>query len=255
MSNRLVTRREFVLLWFVAVSIVLGSVVTIWMEHRGRAPVNKERAVASASAAVRPASSEVSIPIPAVAPSGAQMSPSIEVRPLNSAGGGEIVVEVAGNVRRPGVYRFDRGATVADAIERAGGLSEDGDTSCLNRAAALLPATKLVVPGKRSAVRVDGRVSMTIPGAVDNIPQYRADSIAAGTVSAHHKPSAVVNINTASADQLETLPGIGPKIAQSIIEHRRSHPFVRIEDIMEVPRIGPKTFAHLRPLITVDGSR
>jgi len=74
--------------------------------------------------AVRSASSEESNPIPAVAPSGAQMSPSIEVKPLNSAGGGAIVVEVAGKVRQPGVYRFDRGATVVDAIDRAGGLLE-----------------------------------------------------------------------------------------------------------------------------------
>jgi len=252
MSNRLLTRREYVLLCFVAVAIVIGSLVTVWLDRRGRSPVEKKPAVATTAVLEQE-----------LAPEPADSAPSPElaraaevdtiVAPVQVD---EIAVEVTGSVRRPGVYRFAPGATVADAIDRAGGLSEDGDTTPLNRAAPLLPATRLVVPGRRPAVRIDGRVALTVPDPVDNIRQYRADWHGPGPevigIEAGRSASPI-NINTASREQLETLPGIGPKIADSIIEYRRSRPFARAEDIMEVPRIGPKTFAKLRPLITVDG--
>jgi len=253
MSNRLVTQREFVLLFFIVGSILLGSVVTVWMEMCGRSPVEREPAVAAAASvksepAAEPSGLEqpVELPLPATEP--AEQIPPVP----------EIVVEVAGRVRRPGVYRFPSGATVADAIVRADGVSDDGDTEPLNQAAPLLPATKLTVPGKPSVTRVDGRVALTIPDAVDNIRQYRAGwtgaEVAAPGVPAD-RLQPVVNINMASKDQLETLPGIGPKTAEAIIGFRRAKPFVRVEDIMEVSGIGPKTFDRLRPLITVGNLR
>jgi len=251
MSNRLVTRRESVLLSFIVGSILLGSVVTVWMEMRGRSPVEKEPAVAAAAAA-EPAA-EPSIREQPAEPPRPAVEPAKQIAPVS-----EIAVEVAGSVRRPGVYRFTIGATVADAITRAGGLSDDGDTEPLNQAAALLPATKLIVPGKPSVTRMDGRVALTIPDAVDNIPQYRAGwtgtEVAAPGVPAG-RAQLVVNINTASKGQLETLPGIGPKTAEAIIAFRRARPFVRVEDIMEVSGIGPKTLERLRPLITVGSLR
>jgi len=253
MSNRLVTQREFVLLFFIAGSILLGSVVTVWMEMRGRSPVEKEPAVAAAASVEPESAAEPSAqqqptepPMPATEPAG-------QIVPVP-----EIAVEVAGSVRRPGVYRFISGATVADAIARAGGVSHNGDTEPLNQAAPLLPATRLTVPGKPSVTRVDGRVALTIPDAVDNIPQYRAgwtppEVAAPGVPAGRAQP--VVDINVASKDQLETLPGIGPKTAEAIVEFRRARPFVRVEDIMEVSGIGPKTFDRLRPLITVRNLR
>jgi len=261
MSNRLVTRREYVLLWFIAGAIVIGSVVTVWLEKRGRSPVEKEPAIAAAAVAAPQPAAELSVPEEPAQPvqsSAAELSPGPDPAHRETGSGGEIVVEVVGGVRVPGVYRFGRGATVDDAIQCAGGLSADGDTTSLNRAAPLLPATKLTVPRKRSAGRIDGRVALTIPDPVENIPQYRAGWTGSGTGSAgtttdQFRP--LVNINRASAAELETLPRIGPKTAQAIIGHRRTKPFARIEDIMEVPRIGPKTFETLRPFITVNGSR
>ncbi len=253
MSNRLVTHREFVLLSFIVGSILLGSVVTVWMEMRDRSPVEKEPAEATAAPVEPQPAAEPSLRgKPAELP-----QPTVEPVP-QPARAAEIAVEVAGSVRRPGVYRFTSGATVADAIARAGGLSDNGDTEPLNQAAPLLPATKLTVPGKPSVTNVDGRVALTIPDAVDIIPQYRAGwtgaDVAAPGVAAG-RVQQIVDINTASRNQLETLPDIGPKTAEAIIAFRRVRPFVRVEDIMEVRGIGPITFERLRPLITVRSLR
>ncbi len=255
MSNRLVTRRESMLLWSVAAAILVGSLVTVWMEARGRSPVEKEPAVAAA--ADLPSESDTSVPAHlAAGPAAAEEPPKPDAVATSQEA---IVVEVAGSVRRPGVYQFARGETVADAIDRAGGLTDTGDTTPLNRAAPLLPATKLVVPAKPSAARVDGRVVLTVPKRVEIIPQYRADwpgELAAAAVGAQDGGlGARVNVNTASREELETLPGIGPKTAQAIIEYRRARPFGRIEDITRVRGIGPKTLERLRPLVTVGGPR
>jgi len=254
MSNQLVTRREYVLLWFIAGAVLVGSVVTVWLEKRGRSPVEKEPAIAVAAVAEPEPAVDLPLPEESAQPHQSDpKEPALDPLPAEIGHAGEIVVEVVGAVRLPGVYRFVRGATVADAIQFAGGLAADGDTTSLNRAAPLVPATKLIVPRKRSAGRIDGRVALTIPDPVENIPQYRAGwSGTTGTRADGSSP--LVDVNTAPAAELETLPGIGPKMAGAIIEHRRTKPFVRIEDIMEVPRIGPKTFETLRPLITVDGS-
>jgi competence protein ComEA len=244
MANRLVTQREFVLLCFIAGAILVGSGVVVWTERQGRVPVEKIPAVADAGEMA--VAAEIDVP-------GGDEEPALRVvekaaEPVEPSSVEEIVVEVAGAVSRPGIYRFVPGATVADAIEMAGGAADGAEFGELNRAANLLPGTQLSVPYKRSAVRVDGKVVVTMPGKSELLPQYRTDWTGGGGSSG----GKVVNINIATASELETLTGVGPKTAAAIIGYRERRPFARVDDIVAVPGIGPKTLETLRPFITVN---
>lgn len=142
-----------------------------------------------------------------------------------------LVVQVLGAVPRPGVYEFPEGSRVRDAIDAAGGLLADAEVSSLNLVAPLEDGQQLEIPFSGSA-----------------------PAPAATTVSATSAPPSadLININTATLEQLDSLPGIGPTTAQKILDYRTAKgPFQRIEDIMNVSGIGPATFDKLKPLITV----
>ena len=143
-----------------------------------------------------------------------------------------LVVQVMGAVPRPGVYEFPEGSRVRDAIDAAGGLLTEADTSAMNLAAPLEDGQQLDIP--------------YVGGAA---PAVTAEP-AAATQAANAED--LLNINTATVDQLDALPGIGPTTAQKIIDYRTANgPFARIEDIMNVSGIGPATFDKLKDLITV----
>ena len=145
-----------------------------------------------------------------------------------------IVVHVVGAVPRPGVYEFPKGARVRDAILAAGGLLTDADVGIINMAALLQDGQRLEIPSLSGTPGTPSAV--TTP--------------AAGTPSV--SDGDLVNINTATLDQLDALPGIGLITAQKIIDYRTVHgPFQRIEDIKNVPNIGPVTFDKIKALITV----
>lgn len=146
-----------------------------------------------------------------------------------------IVVHVVGAVPRPGVYEFPKGARVRDAILAAGGLLTDADVGIINMAALLQDGQRLEIPSLSGTPGTPSAV--TTP--------------AAGTTPA---PSSgdLININTASLVQLDSLPGIGPTIAQHIVDYRTEHgPFQSINDLMNVAGIGATTFEKLKNLITV----
>ncbi|HVN14908.1 MAG TPA: helix-hairpin-helix domain-containing protein [Anaerolineales bacterium] len=145
-----------------------------------------------------------------------------------------IVVNVVGAVPRPGLYEFADGSRVQDAINAAGGLLTDADTSAINLAARLEDGQQLVIPFTGGSVQ--GTNSNSSLGQSTTVPSS----------------GDLVNINTATLDELDTLPGIGPTTAQKIVDYRTQHgPFQRIEDIMNVSGIGPATFDKLQNLITV----
>lgn len=149
-----------------------------------------------------------------------------------------IEVHVIGAVLRPGVYLFTDGSRVQDAITAAGGLTTDANTEGINLAAKLEDGQQLNIPG-------GGGVANTAPQAT------AAFRVLTGAVTA--TPSTeLININTASATELEALPGIGPTLAQRIVDYRTQHgPFQTIEDIMNVAGIGPAVFDQIQGLITV----
>lgn len=144
-----------------------------------------------------------------------------------AASSGEVVVHVVGHVAAPGVVRLPVGARVTDAVEAAGGALAEADLSALNLARTLVDGEQVMVPA---------------PGDVPT------------TVGAAAAPSdSRVDLNTADAGALDALPGIGPVLAQRIVDHRTAAPFGSVDDLDDVPGIGPALMAELRDLVRVQG--
>jgi competence protein ComEA len=149
--------------------------------------------------------------------------------------GGWAVVQVAGAVRRPGVYRLRLGERVDDAVRLAGGPQADADLAGVNLAAKVEDGRQVVVP-------VRGAAAAASPG-----------SAAGGAPLAAGAPAgAPVNLNTATAGQLDQLEGVGPVTAQKILAYRQAHGgFRSVSELGQVPGIGEKRLAALRERVTV----
>lgn len=147
-----------------------------------------------------------------------------------------VLVHVDGAVASPGVYALlMEDPRVEDAVEAAGGLAEGADTTTLNLAAPVADGTKVHVPA-------EGEAAQAAPGEAAS---------AAGTAAAPGS-GGLVNINTADAAALQTLPGVGEATASAIIQDREQNgPFSSTEDLMRVSGIGEKKFAKVRDLICV----
>jgi competence protein ComEA len=136
------------------------------------------------------------------------------------------LVHVAGAVRHPGVYRLHDGDRVKDAVERAGGARAGADVNAINLAAKVADGQQVVVPRRGGAAPAAGDAGEGVAGAAAQPP---------------------VSLNSATAEQLDTLDGVGPATAQKILDWRREHGgFRSIDDLGEVPGIGPKRMAALR---------
>ena len=149
----------------------------------------------------------------------------------------EVYVDVDGAVASPGVYRLQDGARVSQAIDAAGGLTAEADVTGLNRASKVTDGQKIYVPtvGEQQAALAAG-------GAEGGA------AAASGTGTS----SGLVNINTASAAELQTLSGIGPSMAQSIIDERTQNgAFASVDDLMRVSGIGEKKLAKIKDCICV----
>ncbi len=144
-----------------------------------------------------------------------------------------LIVDVAGWVRKPGVFEFQLGDRVIDAVERAGGARDNADLTLLNLAASLVDGQQILVPKKGSQP----------PGTTTG---------STGTTGTPGTIGTLVNINTADEAALETLNGVGPVLAASIIAYRTEHgPFTSVDQLDEVSGIGPATMEDLRSQVTV----
>jgi competence protein ComEA len=136
------------------------------------------------------------------------------------------LVHVAGAVRRPGVYRLREGERIEDAVRRAGGVRQGADVNAINLAAKVADGQQVVVP------RHGGGVPVAAAGS---------------TGDAGGAPQAPISLNSATAEQLDTLDGVGPATARKILDWRQQHGgFRSIADLGQVPGIGPKRLAALR---------
>jgi competence protein ComEA len=165
-----------------------------------------------------------------VAPSSAS-APPVPAVPSTASSPAVIVVHVAGAVAEPGVYELPSGARVGAAIDTAGGPSRRADPGALNLAAPLGDGDRVYVP----------RIGETVPRvAVEDAP--------AGSAA----PAGPVDVNRATAEELATLPGIGPTTAAAIVEHREQNgPFASVDDLEAVRGIGPAKLDAIRDLVSV----
>jgi competence protein ComEA len=140
------------------------------------------------------------------------------------------VVHVVGAVHDPGVYRLAAGGRVEDAIERAGGATGGADLQAVNLAAKVADGQQIVVPRRASPAAAAAPGATAAPGAA----------------------SGPVNLNSATAEQLDTLDGVGPATAQKILEYRTAHGgFASVDDLAQIAGIGPKRLEALRAQVTV----
>jgi competence protein ComEA len=159
-----------------------------------------------------------------------------------------IAVHVVGAVPRPGLYEFSEGARVQDAIDAAGGVLASANADAVNLAALLTDGQQLNIPYKTGQEPAEeDATSLVLPGSDDQDEDESSDDQSSS-------PSGdLININTASLAELDSLPGIGPALAQRIIDYREENgAFTTIEDIMDVSGIGPATFDRIKDLITAN---
>ena len=229
-SSRLpVTSTHLVLL---ALVVAAALAVAAWLvlgrqaSPQPLAPVTSLAGEASAPAST-PASTPASSPSPGAEAAGGSAAPGAS--PVS--GGpvtGEVTVDVAGKVQRPGIAVLPAGSRVVDAIEAAGGARPRVDLSSLNLA-------RLLVDGEQVLVGVPAPAPPA-PAAVGSAP--------AG--------GALVNLNTADAAALDTLPGVGPVTAEAILSWRSEHGgFTAVDELIEVDGIGDATLAEIAPHVTV----
>ena len=155
-------------------------------------------------------------------------SPPTETAGVTGLPAARVVVDVVGAVRRPGLYRLEQGSRIADAVARAGGATGKADLAQVNLAAPLADGEQVVVPKRGVAGAAGASVG---PG---------------GTGTA----SGPVHLSTATLDQLDSLPGIGPVTAQKILDYRAKHgAFSSVDELDAVPGIGPSRMDQLRDLV------
>ncbi len=169
------------------------------------------------------------------------MAPDIGVAPPPAR---EITVAVTGSVARPGVVTVPASARLQHVVDAAGGLLPDADVSSLNMAGRVGDGEQIVIPGLGT-----GDSSLD-PDDAEGESRSSGESPEVTLPS----PAALLDLNTATATELETLPGIGPVLARRIVAYRTEHgPFTDAEQLVEIEGISTTTLEELLPFITVDG--
>jgi competence protein ComEA len=157
------------------------------------------------------------------ASSGSATSAEQTLEEVDAAAPAALVVHVVGAVRRPGLYRLRDGARIADAVARAGGATRRADVTLVNLAAPVADGAQVVVP-RRAPPAASG-----------------------GASAAPAAPAAPLHLNTATLEQLDELPGVGPSTAQKILDFREQHgAFTSIDELDAIPGIGPARLEQLR---------
>jgi competence protein ComEA len=201
---------------------------------------------------VRPSGPPLESAVPRVSGAGAAViAPTVAPAPST------VKVHVTGAVLRPGVYELASSARVIDAVTAAGGAASSADLQRINLAQTLIDTEQVFVPSRSqrmSSPTVVPRLRpsrttlppVTVPGASPPVLPSATTTIAATTANGR------ININTATADQLDTLPGVGPSTAKAIITYRtQKGSFKKTSDLLNVPGIGPAKYDAMKSQVTV----
>lgn len=259
MLNSYLTRKEQLILLFIAVALVAGGIV---LYARSGSGVPEPAEMASPRQEASEAASAVPLPSQEVSRESASAA---EAPTPAHAMPASLRVAVRGAVYSPGLYTFDAATDprVEDLLRKAGGLEDYADVSDINVAARLIDGTTLTVPGEKpQELSGPARIRREPPPYVPNPPQYTVSgwrpetpppSAAADQGGAVPRTSSegLININTATQAELETLPGIGPVYAARIIAYREHSPFQTVDELINISGIGDKRLASIRPLVTV----
>lgn len=211
----------------VTVVVVAVVAVTAFMAWRGGVGLPGTDPASDAAASLPRATTT---PTSAGSASAAGSSPAI-------GPAGDLIVQAAGAVVRPGVYHLAVGARVGDLISQAGGFAADADADRVNLASPLGDGVRVWVPRR---------------GELDPPVPIGGGGSTRGSATGATGAPALVDLNTATADELEALPGVGPATAAAIIDHRqRNGPFRTVDDLAEVRGIGDAKLAQLRNLVRV----
>ena len=263
--------------------IVLGSIITlivgftIWQKSRAAAPTN---GMVFHEAGTLPPPNTPAVPdnsaVPPANNAAPNATPAVPAPPAPAA---EIVVHVNGAVKHPGVYHLPPGSRCDDALKAAGGANSDANTDALNLASHLEDGSQIHVPTRKEQPARDAQnadslikhdtaasappvsaaapaVGSTTKSSTAAVPHRAAHS---GSRSGHSGSgkltagsSETVNINTANSETLQKLPGIGPAMADRILEYRKtSGGFKSPEELMQVSGIGAKKYAKMEPFVRV----
>lgn len=163
----------------------------------------------------------------------------IEMRQGVVTADGEALVHVVGAVKKPGLVTLRTSERVNDAIDKAGGATEDADLNGINLAQRVVDGMQITVASKTEVATGDTGSGVSVP-----------EPTKAASSSAAVAPGGTIAINSADATQLEELPGVGPATSAKIIEYRQAHGgFKTIDELMEVKGIGPKKLEKMRPYL------
>lgn len=248
-------------LWGGITLIALGLLIAAWQlfitspepnraQTGAKTATTRAQSLGTAKSAAVAASAQASARSPAPGPGGGGAGLASSAGPASSggatsggdtAGSGQIVVDVDGAVAHPGLYKLPPDSRVQAALAAAGGLSPQADAHRINRAAKLHDGQKLYVLSQGES---------TPPLAVSSgqgCEGQACTSAEGGVAGSDPEGQGLVNINTANATQLTQLPGVGPAIAQKIIDYRTANgPFTSVDDLTKVPGIGAAKLAQIK---------
>ena len=214
------TKKQKTIVFIIAVVVAIGMIYFIYSKNQVDDNINLENDILVSENSTKDGSKEIS-------------------------SGNEVIVHVTGSVKSPGVVKLKEGSRIEDAIEAAGGLTENADISKVNLAFVVEDGTKIRIPSSLDEDIGDG--DAVDSGSGENIVVEENT-----TTSSSGKSGQVVNINKASESELETLPGIGASLAGRIVEYRNQNGrFDSVEDIKNVSGIGESKFNSIREFISV----